>query len=291
MKAKQRSKTAEGSAACRAWHLLYGNPRVFEDPFAIQLTSFGWRTIINSRILTWLIVEKLLRPIRPIFGEILGRARYTEDLLDKAIKNGIDQYIILSAGLDSFALRRKDLTSTLRIYELDHPTSQESKKKRFRKLSLALPNNLELISIDFEKENLAGGLKKSLYSNERRAFFSWLGTTPYLTRDVVFHTLRSVALIASPGSEIVFDYMIPKKFVGADDLPSVEALDRFVKRRGEPFKSTFDPHTFPQDICNLGFEIVEHLSPEQLLERYFADRNDNLRQIPTARLVHFRLNG
>lgn len=291
MRAEQRSKTAEGAAAVRAWHLLHCNPKVFEDPFAIQLTSFGWRTILNSRILSWLIIEKALRPIRPIFGEILGRVRYAEGVLDEAIKNGIDQYVILGAGLDSFALRREDLTSALRIYELDHPASQESKKKRLRKLRLDLPSNLELVSIDFERESLADGLKRSSYSNERRAFFSWLGTTPYLTRDVIFHTLRSVASIAAPGSEIVFDYAIPKEFVGCGDLPSVEAIERFVRRRSEPFISAFDPHTFPQDVCGLGFEMVEQMSAEQLFERYFSGRNDNLRPIATVRLVHFRLCG
>lgn len=291
MKAKQRSKTAEAAAAFRAWHLLHGNPTVYEDPFAIQLTSASWRSILNSRILTWLVIEKLLGPIQPVFAEVLGRARYTEDLLDEAIKNGVDQYVLLGAGLDSFALRRKDLEATLKVYELDHPASQESKKKRLRKLGLDLPSNVEFVSIDFDKESLADGLKRSLYSNGRRAFFSWLGTTPYLTRDAVFQSLRFVASMAVAGSEIVFDYMIPKKFVPADDIPSVEALERSVRRLGEPFVSAFDPNVFPQDVCTLGFELVEQLSPKQISERYFTGRSDGLRPFPAVCFVHFRVRG
>ncbi len=289
MEENRRSKTAEAAAACRAWHLIYSNPKVYEDQFAIQLTSSSWRTIVNSRILTWLIIEKLLRPIRPVFAEILGRARYTEELLEKAIKNGIDQYVLLGAGLDSFALRRKDIAETLKIFELDHPASQESKKKRLHELKIDLPSNLEFVPINFEKESLADRLRQSSFSDNRRSFFSWIGTTPYLTRDAIFNTLKLVASIAAPGREIVFDYLIPKEFIAPANLPSVEALDRFVALRGEPFISAFDPNTFPQDVCALGFEVIEHMSPEQILEKYFSGRNDNLKPIATVRFIHFCL--
>jgi len=289
MKQRQRSKTAEVTAAVRAWNTLYGDPEVFEDRFAIQLTSLCWRTIARNRTLSWVVVEKILKPIRPFTTVILGRARYAEELLEVAIENGVDQYVILSAGLDSFALRRKDLIGTLKIYELDHPATQERKKKRMAKLKIDVPDNLEFVPIDFEKESLADGLARCSYSSERRTFFSWLGTIQYLTRDAIFDTLESVASIAAPGSEIVFDYMIPTELVEPKDRPAVEAVTRFVERRGEPLVSKFDPSALSEEVSRLGFELAGHVSPEQLMERYFIGRNYNFSASPNMCLAHFRL--
>ncbi len=289
MKQNQRSKTAEAAAACRAWHSLSGHPIVFKDPFAIQLTSIGWRTILKSQVLKWIIIDNLFHRYHPVFAHTLGRACYTEELLEKTIADGLDQYVLLGAGLDSFALRRKDLASRLKVYEIDHPASQESKRNRFIKLRLDLPDNLEFVPVDFEKESLSDGLKKGSYSNKRRGFFSWMGTTPYLTRDAIFQTLRSIASVATPGSELIFDFLIPKKLADPADLPLIEAIERAVERRGEPFKAVFNPSTLQQDLGDLGFEMVEHLTPKQLYERCFAKSLNKLRPISNLHLAHFRL--
>ncbi len=291
MKENQRSRTAEVCAAFRAWNLLYGNPIVFEDPYAIQLTSTGWRTILKSQILTWIVVEKLLRRYRPAITLTLGRACYIEKLLEKAMEDGLDQYVLLGAGLDSFALRRKDLASVLKVYEIDHPVSQESKRSRLMKLKLDLPDNLEFAPVDFEKESVADGLERVSYSKKRRTFFSWMGTTPYLTRDAIFQTLRSIASVAAPGSELVFDFMVPKELVDPSVRPILEEWESAAEGCGEPFKSAFDPHTLQQDLRDLGFEMLEHMSPKQLYERYFADGRDNLQPMPNIHLAHVRLSG
>lgn len=290
MSQKQRSKTAEGAAACRAWHLRYSNPQpIFEDPFALELTSPVWRMLIKNRILSWIVLKTMLKTIHPIFATILGRARYTEDLLEKLISDGIDQYVILGAGLDSFALRRNDLATTLNVYEIDHPESQKSKCKRFEELKLKIPVNLEFIPVDFEKESVADGLSESTYSNDRPALFSWLGTTPYLTRNAIFDTLRSVSSVAAPMSKIVFDYYTHKEFLDTNDLRSVEALERFVSRRGEPFLTSFDPSKFLSELVELGYEVIENLSPEDQLERYYANRQDNLRPIANAYFIQLNI--
>ncbi len=289
MDPNQRSKTADAAAACRAWHLRYSPSPVFKDPFAFQLTSGGWRFILNSRILSHIVVNKVFKSLRPIFAEILGRARYTEEQLSKSISKGLSQYVVLSAGLDSFALRRKDLFETLKVYEVDHPASQVYKQKRLSELKLDIPDNLEFVSVDFEKESLTDGLARSSYSDKHRAFFSWLGTTPYLTQDAVFQTLSKIAAIAAPGSELVFDYMIPKKHIEPAGLPTVEALERFVARRSEPFLSSFDPFELPQEACRLGFELIEQVSAQQLFDKYFSGRQDNLKPIPNLCFIYLRL--
>jgi methyltransferase (TIGR00027 family) len=221
MEQRQRSKTAEATAAVRARHLLYEEPVIFEDPFAVQLTSRAWRTICKSRILDWIICRKILGTLAPIQAQILARSRYAEEQLEKAMAIGIDQYVLLGAGLDSFALRRRDLATTLRVYELDHPASQQTKIYRLGQLRIGLPENLEFVSADFEEESVADALARSTYIRRRPAFFSWLGTVHYLTRDAVFGTLGSIASLAAPGSEIVFDYRIPKTLVDPVDLPTL----------------------------------------------------------------------
>jgi len=289
MEEKKRSKTAEGVAAARAYHLLYQDPVVFEDPYAIQLTSPPWRIILKIRTLNWLLSRTLYHDILPLWAEFFGRARYAEELLDKALERGIDQYVLLGAGLDSGALRKKDLVPKLKVFELDHPVSQKSKRDRLVKLNIDVPDNLEFVPVDLEKESLADALARSSYSNKKPAFFSWLGTIPYLTSEAVFSTFRSIASYATRGSEIVVDYCIPRELVDPRDLPLGEKIERMVARRGEPHISSFDPRTFPQNICELGFELVEHLHPKEQEKRYFENRKDGLRPISSLYFAHFRL--
>ena len=290
MKDRYRSRTAEIAAGSRAWHLLHDDPIVFRDPFAIQFTPRTWQMILKSRALNWLIVaSKTFDWVYPLRAELLGRAQFTEEQLQKAIKVGIDQYVLLGAGLDSFAFRRKDLTSRLKVYELDHPASQKAKRSRLAKLNIDLPMNLEFVAIDFEKESVADALARSSYSKERPCFFSWLGVTYYLTGEAIFSTLRSIAAYAKPTSEIVFDYMIPKELLDPLNMQMMKKVERSVARRGEPLVSRFDPLTLPHEVCDLGFELVEHLSPTEQQKRYFADRNDDLVPASFYYFIHFRL--
>lgn len=289
MEETQRSRTAETAAATRARHLLRDEPIVFDDPFAIQLTSRPWRIICKSRFLDWLVFRHVLAVMLPIQAQILVRSRYAEDQLEKSISAGTNQYVIVGAGLDSFALRRRDLATTLKIYELDHPASQESKRDRLSELAIDLPANLELIPVNFEQESVSAGLARSSYTRERPAFYSWLGTTYYLTRDAIFRTLASIASFAAARSEIVFDYIIPRESIAAADMPVRDKLDRFTARRGEPLLTSFDPLTFPQEICELGFELLENLSGQEQQARYFQGRKDGMKPSPSSYFAHFRL--
>ena len=289
MKKRRRSKTAEAAAACRAYHLIDHVPVVFEDPYAIHLTSSFWRVILRSSFLRRLVFRRALRVMDPIGWEIIGRARWAEDRLTRAIGVGVDQYLLLGAGLDSFALRRRDLSRNLRVFELDHPSSQEVKRRRLSELTIDLPENLEFVPVNFEEENLADALARSSFRSERPAFFSWLGVTPYLTSEAIFRTLGSIAAIAAPGSEMVLDYFAGKEHVQPDDLPSVESLERFVARRGEPFMSAFGPDVFWQQVRALGFEVVQQLSPEEQSRHYLAGHDENARTAANAFFVHLRL--
>jgi methyltransferase (TIGR00027 family) len=127
MRKGKASRTAEVAAAARARHCLYESPVIFHDPFALEFTS-PWRRIVVTRPLRWLVFEQLLRALRPVGAQIVARSRYAEDVLEQAIAAGVRQYVIVGAGFDSFAVRRRDAESKLRVFELDHPNTQQAKR-------------------------------------------------------------------------------------------------------------------------------------------------------------------
>jgi methyltransferase (TIGR00027 family) len=281
------SRTAEAAAAVRARHCLYESPVIFQDPFALEFTSPAWRTIVVTKPLRWLVFERLLRALRPVGAQVVARSRYAEDVLEQAIAAGVRQYVIVGAGFDSFALRRRDLESSVRVFELDHPDTQQSKRERLR---VGLPDNLEFVAADLERETVADALVRSNFQRERRAFFSWLGTTPYLSNSATRQTLDSIGRFAATGSGVVFDYLVPDELLLEPDKLTVERLKRFTARRGEPLVGEFHPEELEAMLASGGLELVETLTPAQQEQRYFANRRDGLRPMPASFFVHARVS-
>jgi methyltransferase (TIGR00027 family) len=270
----KRSKTADAAAATRASHRLYDSPIIFDDPFALDLTSAGWRRICENRFLHWLVFEKALGTLRPVAGQVLSRARYAEDCLEEAVAEGIEQYVIIGAGLDSFALRRRDLCSRLAVFELDHPDSQRAKRDRLASLGRELPDQLEFVPINFEAEAVDHALARSSFCGEKRAFFSWLGTVPYLSDEAVFSVLAALSSLAPAGSQLVFDYVVPDELLDDADRRRVAQLRRFTARRGEPIVTFFEPAALCERVRNLKYRVLENLAPTEQNRRYFSDRSD-----------------
>lgn len=289
MKEEERSMTAEMVAYERAKHQLYDDPIMFEDSFAIEFLSPRRRRFLKNPLIGLLLRSTLYRYFRPVRAHSVDRCCYSEDKLEKAIARGMTQYVIIGAGYDSFALRRRDLSNSLWIFELDHPATQKAKRKRLSELNVELPKNLELIPVDLENKTVAEALKHSSYIREVPAFFSWLGTIRYLTRDVVFKTLRSLASLAAPGSEIVLDYTIPDRLMDPKELKRFNKSRRLTARLGEPVITYFDPDTLVTEMEDLCFELIENLSPNERKVRYFANRKDNLIPSGTSNIAHFRV--
>lgn len=286
------TKTADGTAAVRALHLLDAQPPfVFNDPYALRLTSAWWRTVVRIPTLRWLIIEKLLGPLRPVHGEMLARARFGEDALDRAVRDGIRQYVILGAGLDSFALRRRDFADRVTVFELDHPAAQKMKKIRLRRLGEEMPSNVEFVPIDFERQTVDEALRRTRFDYAREAFFSWFGVTYYLSSAAVFTTLRTIANMAAAGSEVVLDYSVPPNMLPPEEQEEFRFLQRFVTRRREPWLSSFEPRIFVSDVEALGYTVLADLSPQEQKRAYFLDRRDGLRGPGWSRFVHLRLRG
>ena len=188
MEASRSSGTAEGIALMRAVHLsIDGDPKIFADPLAASFLGPELATALKTT--PQMFQTPALRSLRAVF---VVRHRYAEDELAKALARGVSQYVILGAGLDSFAYRRPDLRQTLHVYEVDHPATQQWKRQRLTDLGIAIPDNLTFIPIDFEVQTLAEGLAASTFRHDEPAFFSWLGVTQYLTANAVFSTFKTL---------------------------------------------------------------------------------------------------
>lgn len=290
MQGNKMSETAQAVAAVRAGHFKFDDPpRVFEDPLAGDLIISPFlRLLANNRVMYQISRKLLYRGSEPWFGLFLGRARWNEEELEKAIAVGTSQYVILGAGLDSFAWRRPDWAAGVRVYEVDHPATQDSKRRRISKLKLEAPNDLEFVPCDFERETVADALTRSSYAPDRPAFYSWMGTTMYLSREAVLQTLSAISALAAPGSELLFDYCIPDRLHDQVDHRLIRKWRRDISRLGEPQLSSFDPQGFSEEVGTFGFEMLENLSPGELDARYLGGQPE-LRTISLAFLAHLRL--
>jgi len=289
MKQEKRSITAEMVAYTRAKHFLYDDPVLFEDSFAIEFLSPRRRRFLKNPFIGFLMRSSLYRRLSPVRAQSVDRCCYNEEKLEKAIAQGMTQYVIIGAGYDSFALRRRDLSDSIRVFELDHPATQEAKRKRLSELHFELPKNLEFIPVNLENETVAEALKRSSHTPDMPTFFSWLGTVHYLSRDAVFKTLRSLASSNAPGSEIVLDYIIPDSLMDPRELRRINRNRRLAAHLGEPMITYFDPDTLVAEMKGLGFELIENLSPHEKRIRYFANRKDNLLPSGMSCFAHFRV--
>jgi len=286
MRAGRPSETAIAVAAMRAAHRLGEGPLVFDDPWALRLTSDDYRDLAEQGKLRGMF-EGL--GLKPILGQILGRARWNEASLEASLDDGIGQYVILGAGLDSFALRRPDLLDRLRVFELDHADTQGYKLGRLEQLGVAHNSRVAYVAVDFERETVDAALARSSFSPEMPSFFSWLGVVAYLTREDVMRTLRALRNCAAPGSLVAFDYPIPPERLAGEDRALFDEIRRGSAELGEARRDTHDPDALRAAVETLGYEQIEDLSSADHHARYFAGRSDGLRPFPQVRLARYRV--
>jgi methyltransferase (TIGR00027 family) len=276
-------------AYARAYHATHDSPRIFDDFLADALftpeeharTDRDWAGMLPyiapelaatrpdpATALAW-VVQLTNGPIT------LPRSRHAEDSLEKAIHAGVRQYMILGAGLDTFAYRHPDLADRLQVFELDHPATQAIKRDRVVAAGWKQPANLHIVPVDFSNESLPSALERSAFDPTQLSFFSWLGVSYYLARDVVLDTLRSIASIAAPGSIIVFDYLDLDAFVPEKATPRMQQMQRMAVLLGEPLKSGFDPNSISTELERIGLRPEENLDPVAIEARYFQNRTDH----------------
>jgi len=274
------SRTALGAAKHRAVHQLLDIPKIFDDPLALRIICE------NAKKRIWVDLCQLQKR-RSLRAFIALRSRYAEDELARAIQRGVRQYVILGAGLDTFAYRNPYPVSRLRVFEVDHPATQTWKRERLRKAGIAIPDSLTLAPVDFEQQTLADGLNRAGFRADEPAFFSMLGVVVYLTKTAVMETFKFVASLPA-GSEIVFDYGILSSMLSERQRSGREYLARRVAAIGEPWITYFDPASLARDLRSVGFRQLEDFGPEEAKDRYFKDRTDGLYIGGSTRLMKAR---
>lgn len=268
MNENQVSSTALLTACMRAYHSRNAADKIFDDFLAYDL-----------------VPEDVLEQIEQISPDIffpgtiniVTRARYTEGALEETIREGVKQYVILGAGMDTFAFRRPEMMDCLEVFEVDHPATQNFKILRLSELGWERSEHLHFIPIDFTKENLAAALTRSSdYDPNVKSFFSWLGVTMYLTREEVFQTLRSITDIAPSGSTLVFDYIIDtNEFTHNRQSQQLQESTKYLEKIGEPRKTGgFNSLRVAEDLASLGLNLVENLSPSDIERRYLKECTD-----------------
>ncbi len=288
MTEKQAGLSAMVMAYARAYHATHDSPKIFDDFLADSLftpeeqtqTDQDWAGLLQytapelaatnpdpATALAW-VVQLGSGPLT------LARSRYTEDSLEQAIREGVRQYLILGAGLDTFAYRRPDLSDRLQVLELDHPATQAIKRERVVAAGWNDPSNLHFVPVDFTKESLSDALDRSPYDPIQLSFFSWLGVSFYLTREVVFDTLRSIVSKAARGSTIVFDYLDADAFIPEKVSKRVQQMQWMANQLGEPMKAGFDPLALSADLDHIGLRLEENLDPATIEARYFRGRSE-----------------
>lgn len=289
MKEGQSSRTALAAAALRANHFQNTADPVFADPYAYALTSRAWQKLLRSPLLLTVMNSSILnRTLGLLSAQVVGRSRYAEDLLQQALARQINQYVLVGAGLDSFALRQNPHSPDLKIFEIDHPDTQATKRQKLQQLG-TVPATVEFVAIDFEKESLADALARSSYQQTEPGFFSWLGTTHYLEPQTTLKTLESIASFAAPGSEVVLDYSIHYQELQGVERVGCFAVSKFTQFLNEPLFGQFRPAQLHQAVEKMGFEVVEDLSGAAISARYFNQRADHIRHTSATHLLHLRL--
>lgn len=246
----------------RAAHQLFDEPVVFEDPLAFAILGDE----AAERVRAGAEEENRSPWARGLRAFMAVRSRFAEEELARAVAQGVRQYLVLGAGLDTFAYRNPH--PDLAVYEVDSPETQAWKRSRLEHGGIAIPASLQFAAVDFEKDSLSDVLAKTGFRRDAPAFFSWLGVVPYLTRPAAFATLGFIASLPK-GSGVAFDYVIARELMGERERETFDALAARVARAGEPFRLFFDPEQLAADLRGLGFAEIEDLDMAAIRARWF----------------------
>ncbi|MEY9980330.1 class I SAM-dependent methyltransferase [Lysinibacillus sp. RC79] len=296
----ESSLTSLISAFSRAYHSQFDTPKIFDDYLAKALITQKEFHDIQTNMVQGIqffnkeIAEKLNGQTEELLKWIvqtqlsptpLARAAYCEKVLLNEVMLGLQQYVILGAGLDTFSLRHPEFENTLEIFEIDHPATQEFKKKRLAEVNLKLPSNVHFVSMDFTKKFSSQKLLDSGFDN-KKTFFSLLGVSYYLTKEETSSLLDHLFANVPSGSSIVLDYADEKLFKEKGISNRVDNMVKMAAASGEPMKSCFTYEEMEKMLENSGLLIYEHLSPNTINELYFDNRKDYLTAFETIHYVH-----
>lgn len=261
--------TAVRTALWRAVHVQVDPPpHVIDDEVGLRLVAPDdrWRS----------------RPdMDPVFtsgfrGAMVARARFIEDRMAEQADGRVGQYVLLGAGLDSFAQHRPELASRLQIFEVDRPGPQAWKRQRLIDLGFGLPDRLHLVPVDFEADSWWEELAAAGFDADKPAVVASTGVSMYLTKEANAATLGQIASFA-PGSTLAMTFLVPMELLDEEDRPGLQMAMNGARASGRPFVSFFRPPDLLALAGDSGFRDARHVSISDLAERYFAGRTDGFR--------------
>ncbi|WP_280414758.1 class I SAM-dependent methyltransferase [Nocardia carnea] len=262
--------TAERVALWRAMHLQVDPPpHVLADEIGLQLLAphDGWRSRPDMD-------PQATSTFR---AAIVARARFIEDLVAGQVDQGVAQYVILGAGLDTFAQRRPELIARLQVFEVDQPGPQAWKRRRLLELGYGIPDGLHLVPVDFEaSENWWDQLRAAGFDPHRPAVVVSTGVSHYLTEAATTATLRQIAGLA-PGSTFAMTFLLPSELLDDADRPGLRTSEEGAKSSGTPFISFYTPAEMTALARAAGLTETRHVAGASLADRYFSGRTDGLR--------------
>lgn len=277
----QKSMTALVSAYARAYHYKNNSVRVFADDMAEKiLTNEEYLGISQNmaagikffnpefigceeEALRW-IVDNYLSP------SPLGRAVFTETMLESAVSEGAEQYVIWAAGYDTFAYRQPSFARDISIFEIDHPATSTDKQERLLKLDISKPRNAQYIESDFNDMQMAECLKRSTaYDTGEISFHSLLGLSYYLPQEVFSEMLLSISNVCASSSSMVFDYPNELSFTQEAE-PRMQKQVTLASGSGEPMLGSYSYSELELMLKQAGFSVSEHLTPDEITEKYFS---------------------
>ncbi|MCF8034252.1 MAG: SAM-dependent methyltransferase [Desulfarculaceae bacterium] len=284
MRKGQASRTAQRVATHRAAHQLLDDPKVLDDPLALALLGPDAAAALEADP-----QSANATPISPrLRAFTAARSRFAEDELAASLGSGVGQYVLLGAGLDTFAYRNPHPPAALRVFEVDHPATQAWKRGRLAGAKIAAPPELSYAPLDFHEQTLGEGLAGAGWDPAVPSLFAWLGVTPYLSGQAVQDTLGFIAACPA-GSGVVLDYAVSPELLDQRGRTVFDILSGWSADAGEPWLSTFDPLALGRQLRALGFGRVDDLSPEEINARYFAGRSDGLAVGSLYRLLSARV--
>lgn len=269
--------TAIRVALWRAMHVQIDSPPyVFRDEIGLRLASpeEDWRRRPDMDPQT----------TSQMRAGIVSRARFIEDLLAEQIERGVDQYVLLGAGLDTFAQRRPELAARLTVFEIDQPGPQAWKRQRLTELGYGVPEWLRLVPVDFEVDSWWDRLTAAGFDPDRPAVVASTGVSMYLTKETNIATLHQLAKLA-PGSTLATTFMLPLELVGPDEQQLRRYVEQGARESGTPFISFFGPDEIVALAEDAGFAATQHISPSDINRRYFTDRTDGLRPTESEQIL------
>ena len=299
MKSNESSLTSLVTAFSRAYHVKEDHPIIFNDTIAQHFLSNDEYNAISYNMAQGIqffspeMAEKLKGNDAAILKWVnqiqlsptpLARAAYAEQVVNNEIKLGAEQYVILGAGLDTFAWRYPNLDVT--IFEVDHPSTQQFKLQRMQQTNLACPDNLIFVAMDFTKELSLETLLANGFDPNKKTVFTLLGVTYYLTKEILQQLLNTLFKDLPKGSSIIFDVADERLFTEPGIYNRVQHIVQMAAASGEPMKFNSSLQELEQLLADEQLLIYEHLTPQDIQNQFFVDRNDDLQAFETIHYIH-----